>query len=425
MFAPVLTRSGYGDHARDLAYAILQSDDYSLQILATAWGNTPWNGLDESTEKGRAIKACTKTSLDQSMSNPDIFIQLTIPNEFQRLGKYNIGITAGIETDLCKAEWIEGLNRMDTVIGVSEHTIKVFKESQYDKHEKGTNRLIQSIRLREDLKTEILFEGVDPEVFRSTTNIEDTVSEVMKDVKEEFCFLFVGHWLQGAIGHDRKDVGSLVSTFCQAFANKPSRTRPALILKTSSAGYSISDREGVLQKINAIQKAVEAETGSSAPSVYLLHGDLSEKEMNSLYNHRKVKAMVSFTKGEGFGRPLLEFSFVGKPVIAPKWSGQVDFLHENHTTLLPGVLEDVHPSVVNDWFMKDARWFKVDYGYAMRVLQTVHNKYDLYKKSAQEQQKYVKENFTYQKMVNKFLDILDKVPVATEVKLKLPKIKKL
>lgn len=425
MFAPVLTRSGYGEHARDLAYAILLSDEYKLQILATAWGNTPWNGLDETSERGKAIMKCVKTVPDASMQNPDIFIQLTIPNEFQRLGKYNIGITAGIETDLCKPEWIEGLNKMDMVIGVSEHTIKVFKDSKYDKHKKGTNELIGGIRMREDLKTEVLFEGVDTSVFHQTTRIEDTVTDALKDIKEDFCFLFVGHWLQGSIGHDRKDVGSLISTFCQAFINKPSRTRPALILKTSSAGYSVSDRKELLKKINAIRKAVTEQTGKACPSVYLLHGDLSDEEMNSLYNHRKVKAMVSFTKGEGFGRPLLEFSFVGKPVIAPKWSGQLDFLNEKFTTLLPGTLEDVHSSVVNDWFMKDARWFKVDYMYAMRVLQAMHDKYGMYKKAAMKQKEYVEKNFTFEDMVNKFRKILDEVPVAGQVELKLPKLKKI
>lgn len=428
MFAPVLTRSGYGEHARDLAYAIIQSKNYNLKILATPWGNTPWNGLDENTEKGRAILQCTVTTVEPSMQNPasnDIFIQLTIPNEFVRLGKYNIGITAGIETDLCKPEWIEGLNRMDMVIGVSQHTIKVFKETQFDKHDKDTNQMIGIVKMREDLKTEVLFEGVDTDVFKKTSIISDTVKKSLDTIKEDFCFLFVGHWLDGPFGHDRKDVGSLVSTFCQAFINKPASTRPALILKTSTGGYSISDRDQLLKKIEALQKTVQQETGKTPPSVYLLHGDLTDVEMNSLYNYNKVKAMVSYTKGEGFGRPLLEFSFVGKPVIAPNWSGQVDFLHKDLTVQLPGSLEEVHPAVANDWFMKEAKWFKVDYGYATRILQVVFEKYKMYEKVALDQKSYVERNFTYQHMVDKFLKILEEVPVPGQVELKLPKLKRI
>ena len=53
---------------------------------------------------------------------------------------------------------------------------------------------------------------------------------------------------------------------------------------------------------------------------------MTDEEMNSLYNHPKVKAMVSFTKGEGFGRPLAEFGTTGKPIIASNWSGHLDFL---------------------------------------------------------------------------------------------------
>jgi hypothetical protein len=136
MYAPIMTRSGYGDHSRDIAYSIIKNPKYKLEIHPLNWGSTAWDGLDVNTEKGKIIE---KHIVNNDTPNPDIFIQITIPNEFIRLGKYNIGITAGIETDLCKPEWIEGCNNMDMVIGTSNHTIDVFKNSIFDKHEKDTD----------------------------------------------------------------------------------------------------------------------------------------------------------------------------------------------------------------------------------------------------------------------------------------------
>ena len=55
--------------------------------------------------------------------------------------------------------------------------------------------------------------------------------------------------------------------------------------------------------------------------------------MNELYNHPKVKAMVSMTKGEGYGRPLAEFGLSKKPIIASGWSGQCRFPNSRYILL--------------------------------------------------------------------------------------------
>jgi glycosyltransferase involved in cell wall biosynthesis len=415
MFAPVMTRSGYGDHARDLAYSILQDDNYDLKIVPTNWGNTPWNGLDISTEKGKLIEKCiTYTQQDE----PDIFIQLTIPNEFVRMGRFNIGITAGIETDLCKPEWIEGCNRMDMVIGTSNHSINVLKNSVYDKHEKETNRLVGKISLKQDLKLEVLFEGVDTKVYNKNNKIPKTISDKLNTIKEDNCYLFVGHWLDGDIGQDRKDVGMLIRTFCESFKAKPAMTKPALVLKISSGGFSISDYHSIYEKIEKITSDIEG-----CPSVYLVYGNLTEYEMNGLYNHKKIKAMISFTKGEGFGRPMLEFTTTGKPVIASNWSGHTDFLSPEMSVLLPGELTQIHKSVVNQWFMKEAKWFTVNYPYAIKMLQAVEKNYNQYLKMSDNQRKHTEKNFTFDKMSKKFIEILNSISVKKEISLTLPKIK--
>jgi glycosyltransferase involved in cell wall biosynthesis len=135
--------------------------------------------------------------------------------------------------------------------------------------------------------------------------------------------------------------------------------------------------------------------------------------------------MVSFTKGEGFGRPLLEFTATGKPVIASGWSGQMDFLDSNMSYLLPGDLTQVHKSVVNKWFMQEARWFTVNYAYAIKILQSIEKNYSEVLKRSEEQRKHTLSNFTFDKMSSKLHHILDSIPVTKEVPLTLPKLKKI
>ena len=239
-------------------------------------------------------------------------MQITIPNEFQPQGHYNIGMTAGIETTLCKPEWIEGCNRMNIVVGSSNHTIQVLKDSKFHQTDQKTQQVIKNIEL--SAKTEVLFEGFDENVYKKTNEILD-----LPEIKQSFCFLFVGHWMQGDIGHDRKNVGLLVKAFLETFKNK--QNQPALIMKTSGGVVSYMDKEAILKKINKIKKTVRGKL----PKIYIIHGDLLNEEMNELYNHPKVKCMVSLTKGEGFGRPLLEFTQTKKPILATGWSGHIRF----------------------------------------------------------------------------------------------------
>ena len=60
-------------------------------------------------------------------------MQITIPSEFQPIGKYNIGVTAGIETTVAPGDWIEGINRMNLTLTSSEHSKKVFLDTVFAK----------------------------------------------------------------------------------------------------------------------------------------------------------------------------------------------------------------------------------------------------------------------------------------------------
>ncbi len=244
----------------------------------------------------------------------------------------------------------------------------------------------------------------------------------MDNIKESFCYLFVGHWLQGHMGEDRKNVSGLIKTFFDTFKN--SQKMPALILKTSGATYSITDKWEIEKKVNEIRELY----GDSVklPNIYLLHGDLSDNQMNSLYNHTKIKVMVSFTKGEGFGRPLLEFSTTGKPIIAPVYSGQKDFLE--HVIGLQGGLTEVHHSAQNQWIIKGSKWFTPNYDFAKKALKQVYKHYNKYLPFSKEQKKFVEQNFTKTAVSKQYTEVLKIVQLSVNQipkpqKLELPKLK--
>ena len=413
---PVATRSGYGNHTRDIVRSLIDSDKYEIQIVSVPWGSCPMTALDPEYDQDIISRIATTNITRQ----PDIHIQISVPNEFQAHGKYNIGITAGIETTVCAPQWIEGCNRMDKIITVSEHSKKVFQDCVFDKVDEKTKQKIGELRLEKPI--EVLFEGVDMDIFHKTTNIEPDIITEMKNIKEKFCFLFVGHWLKGDIGQDRKDVGMLIKVFAEAFKNKSGLNKPALILKTSGATFSIMDRDDIMNKISNIL----APYGDRAPNVYLLHGDMTEDEINSLYNHPRVKAMVSLTKGEGYGRPLAEFATSEKPVITTNWSGHTDFLKEQYSILLPGKLMDVHQSAVDNHILKEGKWFTVDYSQAAKAMHDVFTNYDRYKPGAKKQGLHINENFNINAMSDKLVEMVESgaALVPAPVALKLPKLKK-
>jgi glycosyltransferase involved in cell wall biosynthesis len=410
--APVATRSGYGDHSRDILKSIFELDKYDVKIVPTRWGNTPQDQINPSTDFGNKILQNIATKVDRQ---PDIFIQISVANEFKRVGKYNIGITAGVETTIAPQEFIQGSNNMDLIITPSEFTKDVLIKTSYDQIDKNTKQKVGELRLQKPV--EVLFEGVDTSFFKSVK------SDFLKDVDTDFNFLYVGHWLAGELGHDRKDTGMMIKTFCTVFKNLPKGKQPGLILKTSSAGFSVMERERIHLNIKSITK----EFGDTCPPIHLVWGDLSETELNELYNDDKVKAMISFTKGEGYGRPLAEFATTGKPIIVSNWSGHKDFLPEKHTVYLEGELQNVHPTASNQFLLKESKWFYVDYTKAAQKIFDVYKNYNTYLKQSEGLKENILKNFTLTKMTEKLNNIFNNFikEEPKHIEMKLPTIEKL
>jgi glycosyltransferase involved in cell wall biosynthesis len=420
---PIFTRSGYGDHCRDLMKSLRKMDKYDIKIIPLRWGNTPQNQVSDQDEFGRWMLERVIGEIGQK---PDIFMQVSVANEFEPKGHYNIGITAGVETTIAPKDFIDGSNKMNLIIVPSHFTKQNLGGTVYQQKDQATDQIVGEIKTT--IPIEVLFEGVDTEIFSKGSG-----KDVLANVKEDFNFLIVGHWLKGDLGQDRKDIGMAIKTFATVFQYLPKDKRPGLIVKTSHAGFSVIDREGTREKLESVLKTF----GDKCPSIYLLHGDMEESDMSNLYHHPKVKAMISFTKGEGYGRPMAEFTLTGKPIIASGWSGQMDFLPPDNAVLLEGNLTPVHESAADQFCMKEAQWFTANYSNAANKIYDVYNNYNTYLQKSAGLKENTLKNFTLDKMNEKFEQILNtyvkeqpklvpfNMPTVNSTKMQIPKLNKI
>tara|TARA_R110001583_G_scaffold61723_1_gene182117 strand:+ start:1462 stop:2766 length:1305 start_codon:yes stop_codon:yes gene_type:complete len=412
---PIDTYSGYGARARDFVKSLVELNKYDVKVLSQRWGNTSRGFIDNNKEQWGFLNELIIPGLQEK---PDYWCMVTVPNEFQPVGKYNIGLTAGIETTGCDIEWIKGCNKMDLILTSSEHSKSSFLNSHYQ----NSSNKDDIIKLEKPI--EVLFEGGNLDVYKTIKKFENKeLYNQLDSIPEDFAYINVGHWMQGDFGHDRKNIALTIKSFYETFKNK--ENPPALILKTCRVNSSIGDKEVIQRKISDIRDSID---GKNIPSVYLLHGEFTDVEMNEIYNHPKIKAMVSFTKGEGFGRPLLEFSLLNKPIIASGWSGHLDFLEKDCVALCGGKINPIDRSAqVKGMLIEGSQWFDIDHNYINHFLNEVFNNYDEWVEKAKNQSKHSKKNFSFDKMTKKIKELLIKnaPELPKKMELKLPGMDKI
>tara|TARA_R100001463_G_scaffold91485_1_gene146226 strand:- start:24 stop:1379 length:1356 start_codon:yes stop_codon:yes gene_type:complete len=425
MIAPFNTRSGYGDHARSIYYSIMDREDLDIKCLDVKWGSTPRNHLRPEVSRHKKLLD-TFINQDQIQGQPDILIDIRIPNEFATGAKINIGITAGVETDVVSPAFLEGMNRMNFNIVPSKFTADTFNRCIFDKMQDAPNGEKQKVG---DIKNEkpisVLFEGVDTDVYypKDKHQLEKGLTRELNElIKEDFAYLHVGQWGQQSFGEDRKNIGILIKSFLKSFSNIPNS--PALVLKTNGANFSLLDRENIKKRIKEVKNMFK---GVEIPNIYLIHGDFTIEEMSTLYNHPKIGAFITCTHGEGFGRPMLEASCCDLPVIASKWSGHMDFLTDSESMLIDGFLKEVPKSALwKDIIVEPSKWFDVNEADVVRKIRTFHKKRKLIQKKAVRLGKKNRRKFSLKAMATEFNNIIDAVlkEIPQAVSLKLPKLKK-
>jgi len=403
--APALTRTGYGEHGRFVLRALRQLEDqYDVFLVPVNWGasNWIWENDEERIWLDSLIK---KAALYQQQGGKyDMSIQVTIPNEWEKLAPINIGVTAGIETNRVAPIWLEKANMVDKVITVSEHSKNSFTNTTYEvKDKQNPNAPSTTLRCTTPINV----------VHYPVKNPEDV--ELKLSLASTFNFLTVAQW------GPRKNLGPTIQWFVEEFIDNP---EVGLVIKTFAKGGSILDRYGAEGGIKGLVEKYK----NRKCKIYLLHGDLSEAEMHSLYRSPRINAFVSLSHGEGFGLPHFEAAYCGLPVIAPEWSGYLDFLckpkidkkgREKLKPYFTRIDYDLAPvqkdAIWKDIVIKDSMWCYAHQGSYKMKLREIYKDYGRHKKVALELQEWIVENFTAEKQYKAFLKALDTSQSNVEV----------
>lgn len=386
--APCLSQTGYGEQARFALRALRSREDlYEIFIQPIPWGKSGWiwedsefrNWMDE-----RIIE--TQILIQKKEFLCDLSLQITIPNEFQKLAPINFGYTAGIETTKVAALWLKNGNEvMDKILTVSNHSKDVYEST-----------VVEAINNRTQEKVDYSLE-TPVEVVWETTPRSDVEEIVDFEPKNEFNFLTVCQMSK------RKNLVNTVVWFVEEFIDK----EVGLIIKGSTVNNSIIDKEATEKTLSAILEKYP----DRKCSVSLLHGDLSSGQMRSLYTHPKIKSIVSIAHGEGFGLPLFEAAREGLPVVSVGWSGQLDFLRHDGKDYFANVnykLDKIQPDVVwENVLVEGSEWAYANQGSYKMTLRMVYNKWDEYKKQAEELQEIILTKFSDEKLFAGFIDALD------------------
>ena len=425
MIAPFNTRSGYGDHARSLFYSIMDREDLDIKCIDTKWGNTPRNHLRSEVPRHKKLLDAFVLQT-QIEGQPDVLIDIRIPNEFASGAKVNIGITAGVETDVVSPAFLEGMNLMNYNIVPSRFTADTFNRCVFDKMQDAPDGQKKKVgEIKNEKPISVLFEGVDTDIYcpKDKHQLEKGLTKELNElIKEDFAYLHVGQWGQQGFGEDRKNIGVLIKSFLKAFSNIPNP--PALVLKTNGANFSVLDRVQIKTRIESVKSMF---SGVNLPNIYLIHGDFTIEEMSTLYNHPKIGVFITCTHGEGFGRPMLEASCCDLPVIASKWSGHLDFLTDSESMLIDGFIKPVPKSAIwKDIIVEPSKWFEVSEADVVRKIRTFHKKRKLIQKKATRLGRKNRRLFSLKAMALEFNKIIDDIlkSIPQPVSLKLPKLKK-
>jgi ADP-heptose:LPS heptosyltransferase/glycosyltransferase involved in cell wall biosynthesis len=400
--APVLTQSGYGVHSRQIFDALASDPLFDVHVESLNWGNC--SHLTENTEQKKKINQCIEKALvakHQNQENYDLFIHITIPNEYERKGKFNVGVTAGVETDRVSHVWIQKCNEMDLNIVPSEHSKKVLQETVIDWENPNTKQR-GSFKLEKPIV--VCSEGIDTNLFKPRQE-EELVGLSKLELESDFNFLHVGQWGNGGFGEDRKNIALMLKYFIETFRG---RKDVGLVLKTNMSRNSEADYTAIMARLENLKQAVGVPQ-NECPPIYLVHANLTNEEMSQLYKHPKIKAFITLTHGEGFGIPVAEAAASGLPILATNWSGHLDILKDGKFLPLEYELKEIPESVVWDPILiKGSRWANVKEDDVKRKMEKIAKSYSKPKEWAQELSLKVVEKFDLQKTNEAFLQVLKK-----------------
>jgi len=386
--APLLSMSGYGVQARFALNALKSREDiFDIYAFNIPWGATGF--LTENTPEKRWIEFLLNKTIMyvQGGGDFDASLQVTIPGEFEKIAPYNIGYTAGAETNIVSGEWLQKINMMDKIITTSEHTKAGILNSVYEVADTQTGQKLP------ELSATAPVEAVNYPV----RNIEP--EEIGIDLKTPFNFLVVAQWCP------RKNLENTIGWFVEEFRDA---TDVGLVLKINQLKNSLMDKTYTRGRLNAFLNSL----GERKCSVYLLHGDLTEGQMTSLYRHKKIKALTTLAHGEGFGLPVFEAAYNGLPILAPDWGGYKDFLFapiknrlKSHFTVVLHQIDKIQPQAVYPGILlPESKWCFAQKNSYCKGLRYLFSNYGGAKKKAEALQKHLLDNWGEEDIYKQFVN---------------------
>jgi glycosyltransferase involved in cell wall biosynthesis len=381
--SPVLSQTGYGVHSRQIANWLLSKEDLDVRFHALEWGNSPWI-VDQTRCDGLISKVFDKT-VDSSFKGADLSIQVQMPYEWnENIAPVNIGVTAGVETDLCNPRWIPHLNKMNRVVVPSAFAKKTLVDTG-----------------KEELKAQI------DVIHESYTEVDNSkISENLFTFSTPFNFLIFGQLTGGHFYNDRKNTFFALKWLIDLFKDDP---EVGIVIKTNSGRNSIKDRFECKKILNEVISQFRV---GPFPKVHLIHGELNDEDVFSLYRNPSIKALVTASRGEGYGLPILEAASQDLPVIATNWSGHLEFLNSGKFIKLDYDLKEVHKSKLTDpkldksIFIEGQKWAEVNEEDFKRKVKKFRSAPETPREWAKDLGLKIREKFSFEKICAQYDQIL-------------------